>query len=253
MSTTLSIAEDLDPRRTAFFLDFDGTLADIVDNPADAAANPATLDLLGRLAHVAEGAVAVVSGRSIDQLDAMLHPLRLPLAGVHGLERRDGEGLVHRVEIDTGAHATLANAVGAFADARPGLLAEVKPGSVALHFRKRPELEAECRALAEDLAQEDTRISLVEGKKVIEMKLGVRTKADAVAAFLAEPPFRDKLPFFAGDDVTDEAAFSLVNERSGVSVKIGAGETAARFRLAGPAALAMEFAQMLEADARMSL
>lgn len=232
MPAAKTIPADLVPSRTAFFLDFDGTLAAIAPDPDQASVKPETLAALGELKTAAGGAVAVVSGRSIAQLDRMLHPLALPLAGVHGLERLDAAGRLTRAPVDVAAQHLLAALVRAFLEDRPGLLAEVKPGSVALHYRKRPEMAADCLAFALDAAREAGGVTLVEGKKVIEMKLSPRTKGDAIADFMAEAPFRGRRPFFAGDDATDEAGFAAVNAMGGVSLKIGPGETAARHRLA---------------------
>ena len=229
----------LAPARTAFFLDFDGTLARIVPDPERASVEARTLAALRRLRETAGGAVAVVSGRSIAQLDRMLHPLRLPAAGVHGLERRDAAGTLRTTPFDAAAQHRLAATVGAFVGDRPGLLGEVKPGSVALHYRKRPEMEADSLAFAIELARADPRIRIVEGKKVVEMKLSPRTKGHAIADFMTEPPFAGRRPFFAGDDVTDEAGFSLVNEMGGVSLKVGPGETHARYRIDGTDAFAL--------------
>lgn len=234
------------PNDTAFFLDFDGTLAPIVSNPEEAAVPSRTLLLLEKLQQASGGALAIISGRSIAQLDHLLMPLRFPVAGVHGLERRDIHGEIRRVAIDTEAEQRLGAAVSAFAGKTPGLLAEVKPGSVALHYRGRPEMEEDCLRFAKALAREDNRIHLVCGKKVIEMKLSDRDKASALAAFMAEPPFRGRRPFFAGDDVTDENGFDFVNAQGGLSLKIGAGETRARHRLADPAALAVWLERLLE-------
>lgn len=228
----------LTPSRTAFFLDFDGTLAPIAADPESVRVAPQTLAALGGLYRAAGGALAIVSGRSIDQLDRMLHPLRLPAAGVHGLERRGASGRRVRAPVDAEAERGLALLVGTFVEEKPGLLAEVKPGSVALHYRKRPEMGPDCLAFAAHLARDDRRIRLVEGKMVIEMKLFARDKGDAIADFMAEAPFSGRLPFFAGDDVTDEAGFERVNAMGGVSLKIGPGRTAARHRVPDGAAFA---------------
>lgn len=235
---TLPPPPRLAPGRTAFFLDVDGTLAEIVSDPARASVPAPLRETLAVLARLAGGALALVSGRSIAQLDAMLHPLVLPLAGVHGLERRDIGGTITRLEIDTAAHQSLAATITAFARTRPGLQAEEKPGSVALHFRNRPELAAECRAFMADQRARDSRLTLVEGKMVAELKFGTRDKRQAIADFMTEAPFRGRRPFFAGDDITDEAGFAGVNAAGGVSVKIGSGPSAADHRLADPAALA---------------
>jgi trehalose 6-phosphate phosphatase len=221
----------IDPATTAFFFDFDGTLAGIVDDPHAVSVEPRILDALQALHLASGGAAAVVSGRSIEQLDRMLHPLRLPAAGVHGLERRDAEGYVSRVEIDPDAFAHLQERIAKFVKEHPGLLAEVKPGSIALHYRKRPELASACRTLAAQLAGENSRLRVLHGKMVVEMKLAGRTKADAIGDFMAEPPFAGRRPLFVGDDVTDEDGFAVLERWDGFSIKIGREDTRAAFRL----------------------
>ncbi|MEO3385886.1 trehalose-phosphatase [Mesorhizobium sp. CAU 1741] len=231
----------IDIRRTAFFLDFDGTLAEIVDDPDKAAISEANFAALQKLAEAADDAVAVVSGRSIAQLDRLLHPLRLPLAGVHGLERRTADGRLVNAPIDEDAQRTLQAGVKTFADANPGLLAEAKPGSVALHYRMRPDLAAECARLADELARHDPRIEVVAGKMVFEIKLGALTKGDAISAFMEESPFRGRVPFFAGDDVTDETGFKVVNAMGGISLKVGSGKTFADHRVMDTASFTAGF------------
>lgn len=241
-------AGGLDVATTAFFLDFDGTLAEIVANPDLAAVKSGTLADLGRLQALAGGAVAVVSGRSIAQLDGLLRPLRLPVAGVHGLERRDADGDLHSVPIDADRHRRLAGLVDAFVADRPGLVAETKPGSVALHYRQRPDLQSECLALAESLARTGGPIRLLRGKMVVEMTLAARTKGDAILAFMRERPFEGRRPWFAGDDVTDEAGFAAVNAMNGISVKVGRGPTYANHRVADVASIARHLKALSAGD-----
>jgi len=220
----------LAPADFAFFFDFDGTLAGIVDDPAAARIDPPVRDALRLLLEVSGGAVALVSGRSIGQLDKMMDPLRLPAAGVHGLERRGAEGRLMRAEIDEAALSRLHADVAAFAGRHQGLLAEFKPGSAALHYRKRPELQAQSEAFATEMAAADPAIRVVTGKMVVELKMGARTKADAIAEFMDEPPFRGRRPLFAGDDVTDEDGFAAVGARDGIAIKIGMSPTRATHR-----------------------
>jgi trehalose 6-phosphate phosphatase len=229
----------LNPAATAFFFDFDGTLAEIVPEPHLASVEPATLAALGRLHDLAGGAVAVISGRSIAQLDALLQPLRLPVAGVHGLERRDSGGEVHCAPIDANRHGRLAKLIDTFVASHPGLIAETKPGSVALHYRQRPDLQSECLALVEGLAESVGPIQLLRGKMVVEMALAFLTKGDAIADFMREAPFHGRRPWFAGDDVTDETGFAIVNAMGGISVKVGQGTTGANYRVADVASIAM--------------
>jgi trehalose 6-phosphate phosphatase len=233
-----SPAAGIDPSRTAFFLDFDGTLAPIVDDPARAALPLATRATLSKLNQVCSGALAIVSGRSIQDLDRFLQPLVLPLAGVHGLERRGADGQVRRVEIDSETQQDLTRTAQNFVAHHVGVLAETKPGSIAVHYRRRPDLEAECLSFAQSCARTYPALHLLHGKMVIEMKLDTRTKGDAIADFMSEPPFRGRTPFFAGDDVTDEAGFARVAAMEGITVKIGEGQTSARYRLEDTASLA---------------
>lgn len=190
------------------------------------------VSLLGRLADRFGGALALISGRSIANLDALFAPLRLPTAGVHGLERRGADAVVHR----TNAAALLAPLrapLEAFAQAHAGLLLEDKGPSLALHYRQMPgcaaEAEALLRALVDDAAPD---LELKRGKMVLEVKPTDADKGTAIAAFLAEAPFAGRRPVFIGDDVTDEDGFALVNARGGLSIRVGAaGESHARYSL----------------------
>lgn len=226
------------PDRTAFFLDVDGTLADIVADPQLARVKSPVRAILGRLADSTDQALALVSGRSIAQIDRMLAPLKLPAVGVHGLERRLHDGYLTRFAFDAQAHAGLVAAVTDFAARQTGLEADPKPGAVALHYRKRPDLADECRAFMQDRRDADPQLALIAGKMVLELVYGRQSKGEAVASLMTLPPFAGRVPFFAGDDVTDETAFVQVNRMDGLSVKVGAGETAARYRVPDIAALA---------------
>ncbi len=223
--------------KTAFFFDFDGTLASIVDDPRAVAIDADVLRALAGLHTASGGALAVVSGREIATLDGFLSPLCLPLGGAHGSERRDAGGTLHRVEVAGATIERLAEELERLAATEDGLLVERKRTSVALHYRRRPDLEAYCREKARELAALDDGISLLSGKMVVELKLSGRTKGDLIADFMAEEPFRGRRPIFFGDDVTDEDAFGVLPRWNGLSVKIGDGPTAAGYRIPDPAAL----------------
>jgi len=237
----------LNPTETAFFFDFDGTLAPIVDEPSHVRIDADVAALVRRLQELS-GAVAVISGRSIAQLDAFLAPLVLPASGVHGLERRDARGALSSASFDPEHLTELAGAVAAFARDRPGLIAEVKPGSVALHYRKAPEKAAECIAFAKLQAKRFPGAALAHGKQVVEIKLGGRDKGDAVLAFMGESPFQGRTPIFIGDDVTDEDAFRRVVELGGVAIKIGDGATLATHRTADITSFHRWLARLEETD-----
>lgn len=219
----------LTPPDLAFFLDFDGTLADFADDPAAVAIPEEIRTALARLHDAAGGAVAVVSGRPIGDLDRMLQPLRLPLAGVHGLEWRIPSGAVRRAGFDARALGSAARLLAEFAAANPGTFLEEKPGAVALHYRRRPELAGEALALARTAA-ERSGLSLMHGKMVLELKDSAVTKAHAISRFMSLAPFAGRRPLYAGDDVTDEDAFRSLSGTGAITIKVGPGETAARFR-----------------------
>lgn len=223
--------DTLDPATTAFFFDCDGTLAEIVDQPDAACVEPDILDCVRILHAATSGALAIVSGRSIAQLDVMLSPLVLPAAGVHGVERRDGAGTVYRPDFDAAAVLQIAKQLDDFAAEHEGLVSEVKSTSVAIHYRMRPEMEAPALSLMSELAGQYPEFRLLRGKMVAELSASHRTKGDAIDDFMREAPFMGRLPVFVGDDITDEDGFASVARMSGIGIKIGAGNTSATHRV----------------------
>jgi trehalose 6-phosphate phosphatase len=216
----------------ALFLDLDGTLIEIAATPADVCVPPRLPALLLACRETLGGALALVSGREIVQVDQLLAPLRFPVAGAHGAERRDAAGVLQPAPRDdavTAARALLMR----FVERHPGLLLEDKGSGLALHFRQAPALAGAARAQMDAaLAQMGPRYALLEGKQVLEIKLRAVTKGRAIEAFMAEPPFAGRLPVFIGDDVTDESGFAAVNDAGGHSIIVGAREpTLARWRL----------------------
>jgi len=219
----------------ALFFDFDGTLTDLAPTPDSVRVADGLPDLLARLAARLAGAVAIVSGRPIGELDAHLSPLRLPAAGVHGAERRSADGQWRRLAVPDLAPALAV--LQALVERQPALRLERKPGALALHYRQAPQLENEClTAMGVAVARVDG-MALQRGKMVVELKPRHAGKGHAVRAFLDERPFRHRRPWFFGDDVTDETAFEAVLALGGVAVKVGDGDTLAPHRLADPAAL----------------
>jgi trehalose 6-phosphate phosphatase len=219
-----------EPAAIAWFLDFDGTLVEIAERPDAVLLEERTRLTLERLHRLSGGALAIITGREIATIDTFLAPLHLPIAGVHGLTRRDFAGGVHEPTPDPAFLMVAASIVEPLARTAPELVVERKAGALALHYRARPDLEDACLAAMEAVAARCNDVRLVRGKMVIEARTDGADKGSAVAAFLAEPPFLGRRPLFAGDDVTDEDAFAEVNARGGISIKIGPGATAARWR-----------------------
>ncbi|WP_411877909.1 trehalose-phosphatase [Polaromonas sp. YR568] len=221
--------------QTALFLDFDGTLADLAPEPDAVLIAPGVIPALMRLSAQLDGALAIVSGRRLADLDAFLSPLQLPLATEHGAQRRDTRGRVASLaEPDLRALAERATELAAQHD---GLRVEIKQAAVALHYRHAPELEALCLQVMQEAADRTPGVELLRGKFVFEVKPANVSKGSAIKAFMAEPPFAGRLPLFAGDDTTDEAGFAAVQSLGGEGIKVGEGATVARHRCASPEAL----------------
>jgi len=221
--------------RSALFLDFDGTLVPIAPRPQDVHVAPWVVPTLQQVKDVLGGALALLSGRPLEQLDSLLKPLQLAAAGVHGVERRatDGRRWAHHVE----PPPAIAKAVHALAQHHPELLIEKKPSSLAVHSRAAPELEPICRTTLAAALQGQTAWVLLVGHAVFEIKPRGLNKASALRAFLAEPPFAGRVPIVVGDDVTDEDAFAAALEAGGQGIKVGPGTTIARSRLGDPSAV----------------
>lgn len=222
---------DLDPDRSALFLDFDGTLVEIAPRP-DAVRVPVGLPaLLRRLHHRFGGAVAVVSGRPVAEIDAFLGPAVLPVCGLHGLDWRPDPG---RAPVRPPPPASIEDVravVAASGLGSTGVRVEDKGHAIALHYREAPDREEQVRALAAALADGHPDLALLDGKMVLELKPAGASKAAAVERFLDEPVFAGRTPVFVGDDVTDEDGMRAAQERGGFAVKVGDGASRADRRM----------------------
>lgn len=226
-------------RDWALFVDLDGTLFDIAPTPQAVAPDPALGELLGLLAGMLGGALAVVSGRTLDDVDRMLAPCRTAVAAVHGAEWRDGAGHVTRLPVDRRALFDVRMRLDTYARSWPGLLVEDKGVAVAMHFRRAPLLADEVRAFvtAAVMPHADTLV-VRTGRAVVEVGPRGIDKGGAIAAFLAAPPFAGRRPVAIGDDLTDEDGFALARRHGGFAILVGGLRpgTAASHRLADVAA-----------------
>jgi trehalose 6-phosphate phosphatase len=222
----------------AYFLDIDGTLIEIADTPDAVRIDTALLDLIARLHRASGGAMALVSGRTISDIENRLGMPRLPLAGQHGLERRDAAGRLWIHAAPPAAKSAIKEALGPVLARHPGLLLEDKGMSLALHYRLAPHLAAYANRLMARLAADaGAGLEVQRGKRVAEIKPAGIDKGTAVTEYLAEPPFIGRHPVFIGDDLNDEHGFAEVNRLDGVSIKVGKGASCARFRLPDVAAV----------------
>jgi len=215
----------------AFFFDVDGTLAAIQSRPDAVFIPEQVVDQLQQLSALSQGALALVSGRPIEQLDALAAPWRGPAAGVHGAERRDADGKMQRislpVEVEQELRTELQNAMALW----PGTQLEIKGMAFALHYRQAMQHEQDVMRLAEQSVKRFPGLALQPGKCVVEIKpLGI-DKGAAIRDFMQQAPFAGRIPVFIGDDLTDEKGFLAVNAMQGISIKVGEGSTQARYRL----------------------
>lgn len=219
----------------ALFLDVDGTLVEIAETPQGVHVPASLKQLLDEVRWRLDGALALVSGRSLANLDQLFTPLRFIASGVHGCERRTADGHVLRPEVDAATIARVRSQLADFARAHDGLLLEDKHYAVAMHFRRAPEMRDEVyRIMNEMLVHLGPTFALQAGKSVLELRPGAWTKGSSITAFMQEAPFIGRTPVFIGDDVTDEDAFAVVNDMSGVSIRVGNPvATLARHRLGG--------------------
>jgi trehalose 6-phosphate phosphatase len=227
---TLPAPPALPLNEVALFLDLDGTLAPIAPRPEEVRGDDELWSVLEALDQRTGGRLAVLSGRTIVEIDRITGGLAKAVAGVHGLERRSADGGVVRAEAPEGLYAAR-GVMEAFAARRPGMLVEDKGLGVALHYRQAPEHAEDAEALAEALAtHHDLRSQ--PGSMVRELRAPGGGKGKALRAFMEEAPFRGATPLFLGDDLTDEDGFAAAEALGGYGVIVGPRTpTRARFRL----------------------
>lgn len=238
----------------AIFLDFDGTLVEIASTP-DGIIVPHELPHdLQRAASSVSSALAVVSGREIADLDRLLAPAWLPLAGSHGAHRRGMDGRHHDLasRYDPVAMRIAAELEPLLAQ-HPALILERKSGAVALHYRQAPELRDLCRSALEAAVERETGFHIVDGKMVFEARPAEIDKGAAVRAFMAEAPFSGRLPIFIGDDRTDEDGFEAVQQMGGLGIKVGDGDTVAVGRLPDVASARLFLRRIADGDLAAAL
>ena len=221
---------------TALFLDFDGTLVGLAEQPELVEVPAGLVGTLAELYRQLDGALALVSGRRLDDLDGFLAPLLLPAAGEHGAQRRTADKLL--VSAPPADLQEVLQAAQGLMTRHPALRLERKNLALSLHYRQAPELEALCLQTMQAAVQRSPGIELMQGKCVIDLKPEGFSKGTAIAFFMTEPPFAGRVPVFAGDDVTDEAGFEAVQRLGGQAIKVGAGPTGARHRCTSAPALA---------------
>lgn len=223
--------------RFAYFLDVDGTLLPIAESPEVVSPSGAVCSLLARLAALNEGALALVSGRPLYELDVMFAPYRFPVAAQHGAEIRNPGGRIHWSE----SHLTALQQVGSkmrrLTDMDGRLRLEDKGLAISLHYRRAPQLGDGLTATMLEMLAPYRTLRLQPGKCVLEVCAAELGKGQAVEAFMRQAPFAGRRPVYIGDDLTDESGFEAVNAMDGISIKVGPEPSVAGMRLPDPAAV----------------
>ena len=204
----------------ALFLDVDGTLLEFCNNPDDVYPGVELNLILKSLSSLLKGALALVTGRRVLEIDRIFHPLQLPVGGQHGLEHRDAEGnfkLVKSLKFPE----NIRSQIQCFGERYPECAIEDKSLTMAIHYRRAPKLEEKVLKFVNKLIEGEKHFHAISGNMVLEIKpLGV-DKGQSIALFMENEPFIDKLPIFIGDDVTDEDGFRYINANNGISIKVG--------------------------------
>ena len=221
----------------ALFLDFDGTLVELAETPDSIRVSPDLGPLLERLRRRLGGRLAIVSGRSLADLERHIPASGIAFSGSHGLELRLPEGTSLPLSVPIGLDDVRAR-VDAFAAGDEGLLVEEKPAGIALHYRRAPGWAERAHSFMAGLAAE-RGWSVQTGKMVVELRPSGATKGDALLAFMTEPEFKAARPVFVGDDLTDEHGFEAAAGLGGAGILVGPPRrTAARYRLDSVSAVA---------------
>lgn len=191
--------------------------------------------LLANLSRQLDGALAIISGRGLHDLDHYLAPLRLPAAAEHGAVQRNADGHVTYAAVP---HLQDIQRVAmALASEHAGLRVEIKTAAIALHYRHAPQLETFCLSTMAEAVKRAPGVELIHGKFVFEVKPASVSKGSAIQSFMAQTTFAGRRAIFAGDDTTDESGFPVVQATGGQGIKVGAGSSRADFRCASPTAL----------------
>ncbi len=232
-------------QQTALFLDYDGTLVDLAATPEAARPPHGLVPLLRGLETALGGAVAILSGRTIADIDQMLAPMKATVGGVHGAEMRVGDGAPERLE--TSEEMThIRRLCASLGRSTPGLRVEDKGQAIAVHYRAVPEAEQQVGKALQAALATSRDLELIQGKMVYEVRRPGMHKGAVLQRLMQRPPFRDRIPLMIGDDRTDEDAFAMALHLGGSAIKVGEGTTIARSRLPDPLAVRQALERAVE-------
>ena len=209
-------------RQCALLLDIDGTILDLAPAPQEVWVPAELRNTLSRLEDLTGGALALVSGRSLHDIDLIFSPLQLAAVGGHGAELRvtpGGEAVMRARELNP----VLKRKLSTLTELGPGILVEDKGYSLALHYRLAPEQGDALRAAIQDICATVPRgsVEILPGKLVFEIKTAGINKAGAVRELMKYPPFKGRKPIFIGDDTTDEPVFPILSQFGSLGFSVG--------------------------------
>jgi trehalose 6-phosphate phosphatase len=231
---------------SAVFLDVDGTLVPYAASPGAVRVDPQLIPQLSKLAEKLGGALALLSGRRLENLDELFAPLTLPAAGLHGLQRRDAAGNPRCAASTAASLGAARESLQALVAAVPGLRLEDKIETLAVHFQSAPEHGPLVRArMNEALAMLGPSFQVQPGRLVYELKSRLYNKGTALRAFLQETPFIGRTPVMIGDDLTDVDAFHAAEALGGYAIAVG-NLVSARWRVSDPSELQHWIATLAE-------
>jgi len=213
----------------ALFLDFDGTLVPFADKPENVVVPARLPQALVQIGEHVDGALAIVTGRPIDQVDGFLNASVPFVAGEHGASLRMGDGPVERMNLPNMSDE-LRSATVAVADF-DGVWIEEKSAGFAVHYRQAPSRRSDVQASLAPLSAARQDLHLLDGNHVFELRAAAANKGVALRRFMDVAPFAGRVPVFIGDDTTDEDAFAAAQAYGGVGIKVGEGATCAHQRL----------------------
>ncbi|HMB47633.1 MAG TPA: trehalose-phosphatase [Afifellaceae bacterium] len=213
----------------SLYLDFDGTLVGIAPTPESIEIPSGLPRRLEALQQALDGAVAIVTGREISDIEKFLPGFSGPVAGGHGSHMRTIDGRYVTSEIDPEPLRVIQREIAAYAQSVDGLLAENKTAGCVLHYRQVPDAAMEAHRFVDALIGNHDGFVTEAAKMAIEVRPESVTKAGALASIASSTPFSGRVPAYAGDDISDEPAFRWVNDRGGVSIRVGEGPTSAHY------------------------
>lgn len=222
------------PRMSAIFLDVDGTLVPYAASPGAVRVDPELIPKLSQLSERLGGALALLSGRRLENLDELFAPLRLPAAGLHGLQRRDASGNLRSANFSAAALDAARDSLQSLVASVPGLRLEDKIETLAVHFQSESEQGPLVLAkMNEALEMLGANFQVQPGRLVYELKSRLYNKGTALRAFLQETPFIGRTPVMIGDDLTDLDAFHAAEALGGYAIAVG-DLVSARWQVSDP-------------------